>query len=252
LSHLFELCFVDRAVFILIRKFHHSLTILRKLVLGDLAVFVLVQGQQALDKISTATTAATRTPTTAFAAAWRSRQFVHGKGTVFVAIEFHQGGGGVLDLVGRQSAVLVGIQDCHERVDGGRTALATGAALATGTALAAGTALTTGAALSFTTALAFAAWSLSHRNCGDQQYHRQCRNTCTDLHSIHSCVFCGIGFCETDMPCCLTAIGGTSFLIGTTTKYRSRNYCPLVAFRSAKGTCFRGAKDDNKRSNTAK
>ena len=32
---------------------------------------------------------------------------------------------------------------------------------------------------------------------------------------------------------------------------RSRNCCPIVAFRSAKGTSFRGAKDDNKRSNTA-
>ena len=29
-----------------------------------------------------------------------------------------------------------------------------------------------------------------------------------------------------------------------------RNYCPIVAFRSAKGACCRGAKDDNKRSNT--
>ena len=38
----------------------------------------------------------------------------------------------------------------------------------------------------------------------------------------------------------------------TTGRDRPRDYCPIVAFRSAKGTCFRGAKDDNRRSNTAK
>ncbi len=35
------------------------------------------------------------------------------------------------------------------------------------------------------------------------------------------------------------------------TKDRAGNYCPIVAFRSAKGTYFRRAKDDNKGSNTA-
>ena len=67
-----------------------------------------------LRRSESGTAASTVTATTAFGAL-RSRKFVHGQGTVFVAVEFHQGGGGVLDFLSGNFAIAIGIQCRDDR-----------------------------------------------------------------------------------------------------------------------------------------
>jgi hypothetical protein len=138
-GHLFELGLVDRAVVIGIREFNESLAFWRKLVLRDLPVFVLIHCHHALDEFgtsatpasstasatfaTTATTASALTALTARTTTLRSRKFVHGKGTILVAVELHQGGGSILDFGGRQRTVFIGVQKRHEWMDGRCAAL---------------------------------------------------------------------------------------------------------------------------------
>jgi hypothetical protein len=143
-ERLFQLVAIEKSVFVSVASVEHPLHLLGHFFAAEFAVFVLVKAHDPIEKLVditgttafsttwwsatfSATAAFTRSSaTSAFAVAWRAieptpaaevwTQFVLREFSVFVLIQFGQSVGSVLNFLGRDHVISVGVQRHHDRI----------------------------------------------------------------------------------------------------------------------------------------